>query len=75
VFDELTPEERARATRLVKRHAHDENDEAELMAMLGLDRARPAPPEPKPRGALTPAEVHDLLAPLAAERVHRPGAR
>ncbi|MGW5718687.1 hypothetical protein ACWEVP_21125 [Amycolatopsis sp. NPDC003865] len=71
MFEEPTPEERGRATRVVRRHARDERDEAELMAMLGLDRAEPPPPGPKPRGALTPAEVHDLVAPFAAEHARR----
>ena len=39
------------------------------MAMLGLDHD--TPPQPAPRhshGALSAAELFDLLAPLAAER-------
>jgi hypothetical protein len=62
-----TPEERARATRVVKHHAGDSRDEADLLAMLGLDRVE-SPPVRRPHGALSATELHDLLAPLAAER-------
>ena len=63
----LTPEERARATRVVKHHADGSRDEAELLAMLGLDRVE-SPPVRRPRGALSAAELLELLAPFAAER-------
>jgi hypothetical protein len=68
VLDEPTSEQRSRAGRVVKRHGRDDHDEAELMAMLGLDRVEPAPATRKPHGTVPPAEVHDLLTPFAAER-------
>ena len=63
-----SPEERRRATRTVKRHARDRDDEAELLAMLGLNRAD-APPFAvrRPHRPLTVAELRELLAPFAAE--------
>lgn len=68
-----TSDERSRAVRTVQRHAHGSADEALLLAMLGLDHAEPAPPaRRRPADALSPAELRDLLAPLAAQRT---GAR
>lgn len=72
MLEEPTPEERRRAGLVVKMHARDDHDEAELMAMLGLDRIEPPPAARKPPGVLSPAEVHDLLAPFAAERGAKP---
>jgi hypothetical protein len=73
VLSEPTPEERNRAARLVKRHAHDSRDEAELMAMLGLDHAEPAAPKrPRPHDPLTVTELHDMLAPFADRHTRRP---
>ncbi|MFF1611388.1 hypothetical protein ACFVYA_26695 [Amycolatopsis sp. NPDC058278] len=69
---EPTPEERSRAVRVVQRYANDSHDEAERKAMLGLDQAEPAPPRRRPHGALTTAELHDMLAPFAAECGRRP---
>lgn len=67
-----SPEERRRAIRTVKRHARDGDDEAELLAMLGLDHTDVPPPAPhRPRGPLTAAELRELLAPVAAERAGR----
>jgi hypothetical protein len=74
VLAEPTPEERSRAVRLVRRYARDSRDEAELKAMLGLDQAEPAPPGRRPHGALSAAELHDMLAPFAAEGARRPAA-
>ncbi|WIY00532.1 hypothetical protein QRX60_41815 [Amycolatopsis mongoliensis] len=65
--DGPTAEERSRAIRVVKHHAHDSRDEADLLAMLGLDRV-PRPPVRRPHGALSTAELQELLAPFAAER-------
>ncbi|GAB3147067.1 hypothetical protein GCM10027258_39880 [Amycolatopsis stemonae] len=72
--DEPMSDERSRAIRTVKRHAHGSADEAVLLAMLGLDHAEPAPRahHHRPAAALSPAEVRELLAPLAAQRA---GAR
>lgn len=66
---EPSPEARRRAIRTVKRHARNGEDEAELLAMLGLDHTD-APPSASHRrhGPLTAAELRELLAPLAAER-------
>ena len=66
---QLTAEERRCAVRVVEQHAHDGQDEAELLAMLGLDQAEAAPPAlRRPHGALSAAELVELLAPFAAER-------
>lgn len=63
-----TSEERDRAIRTVKQHARDSADEAELITMLGLDHAEPAPPSPRrPRGALSPAQLREVLAPLTSD--------
>jgi hypothetical protein len=72
VLAEPTLEERSRAVRVVQRYAHDSHDEAELKAMLGLDQAEPAPPRRRPHGPLSADELHDMLAPFAAERGRRP---
>ncbi|MGK3206852.1 hypothetical protein [Amycolatopsis sp. MEPSY49] len=69
---EPTPEERIRAVRVVQRYAHGSRDEAELKAMLGLDQADPAPSRRRPHGALSAAELHEMLAPFAAECARRP---
>ncbi|MBE1495752.1 hypothetical protein H4696_002852 [Amycolatopsis lexingtonensis] len=71
MHDEPTPGERTRVIRVVKRQARNSDEEAELIAMLGLDRTEPAPPKHRSRGALSAAELHDMLAPFAAERVRR----
>lgn len=61
-----SPEERRRATRTVRRHARDGDDEAELLAMLGLDHTDPPPAEPRPANSrLTADELRELLAPFA----------
>ncbi|MEU5265542.1 hypothetical protein [Amycolatopsis sp. NPDC021455] len=66
---EPSPEARRRATRTVKRHARDGEDEAELLAMLGLDHTAAPPSAPhRPHGPLTAAELRELLAPFAAGR-------
>ncbi|WP_370962531.1 hypothetical protein [Amycolatopsis sp. cg9] len=67
VADAPMSEERSRAIRVVRHHARDCRDEAELMAMLGLDQV-PSPPARRPHGALSAAELRALLAPVAAER-------
>ncbi|MEU5261511.1 hypothetical protein [Amycolatopsis sp. NPDC021455] len=72
MLDEPTPAERSRALRVVRRHTHDSRDEAELIAMLGLDHAEPAAPERRPHGELSAAELYDMLAPFAAEQARRP---
>ncbi len=76
MLGEPTPEERNRAARLVKRHAHDSHDEAELMAMLGLDHAEPAPPKrPRPHDPLSVTELHEMLTPFADGHTPRPDSR
>ncbi|WP_439381084.1 hypothetical protein [Amycolatopsis lexingtonensis] len=65
MYDEPTPGERRRVIRLVKRRARDGDDEAELMAMLGLDGTRPA--RHRSHGALSAVEVRDMPAPFAEE--------
>ncbi|MGW4059899.1 hypothetical protein ACWEGE_16555 [Amycolatopsis sp. NPDC004747] len=67
-----SPEERRRATRTVQRHARDGDDEAELLAMLGLDHPDPPPAEARPANSrLTADELRELLAPFA-DPAHRP---
>lgn len=62
-------DERGRAIHTVKRHARDSDDEAELLAMLGLNHTEAPPPAPhQPHTPLTAAELRELLAPFAAER-------
>ncbi|UOX90588.1 hypothetical protein MUY14_08175 [Amycolatopsis sp. FBCC-B4732] len=68
MFDEPTSEQCDLATRLVKRRARDRRDEAELLAMLGLDHTEAAPPAHRPHGPLSQAELQAMLAPVAAER-------
>ena len=64
-----TAKQRRRAIAAVKHHAHGSGDEAELLAMLGLDQAVPKPPAPRrPHDTLSVAELVELFAPLAAER-------
>jgi len=63
-----TTSERDRAIRVVQRHAIDDQDQADLLEMLGLDRAEVPTPAPRPRGALSAAELFELFAPFAAER-------
>jgi hypothetical protein len=72
VLAEPTPEERSRTVRVVQRYARNNHDEAELMAMLGLDQPESAPPRQRPHRALSAAELHEMLAPFAAERARRP---
>ncbi|WP_020659898.1 hypothetical protein [Amycolatopsis benzoatilytica] len=75
VSAEPTAEARARAARAVQRSALDEQDEAELMAMLGLDQdERPALPQRR-GGALSATELVDLLTPFAEERLSAAGSR
>ena len=63
-----SPEQRRRAIHTVQRHAHDSDDEAELLAMLGLDHTDPSPAEPRhPHGRLTADELRELLAPFAGQ--------
>ncbi|MET8997601.1 hypothetical protein [Amycolatopsis sp. NPDC004169] len=63
-----SPEERRRAARTVQRHARNDDDEAELLAMLGLDHTDPPPAEPRPANSrLTADELRELLAPFAEE--------
>ncbi|MET8852708.1 hypothetical protein [Amycolatopsis sp. NPDC004625] len=50
----------------MQRHARDTDDEAELLAMLGLDHTDPPPAGPRrPHGRLTADELRELLAPFA----------
>lgn len=70
-----SPEERRRAIRTVRRHARDGADEAELLAMLGLDHTDPPPAEHRPANSrLTATELRELLAPFAGQPVG-PGSR
>ncbi|MFG1643519.1 hypothetical protein ACGFMK_24765 [Amycolatopsis sp. NPDC049252] len=65
-------EQRRRVEQVVKRHALDTRDEAELIAMLGLDQDEPAPPQKHhPHDLLSAAELHDLLAVFAAPENRR----
>ena len=62
-----SPEERRRAIRTVKQHTHDSHDEAEVLAMLGLDRADAPPPKPRRRhDPLTADELREMFEPFAA---------
>lgn len=47
VSGQPSPEQRRRAIRTVQRHARDGDDEAELLAMLGLDHPDPPPAAPR----------------------------
>jgi hypothetical protein len=68
VTTQLTAHERDRASRVVQRHALDDQDQAELLEMLGLDRGEAPMPTPRPHGALSAAELLEMFAPFAAER-------
>lgn len=68
VTTQPTTSERHRAIRVVRRHAIDDQDQSDLLEMLGLDRAEVPAPAPRPRGTLSAAELLELFAPFAAER-------
>ncbi|MEU4524709.1 hypothetical protein AB0F52_39070 [Amycolatopsis sp. NPDC024027] len=68
VTTQPTAHERDRAIRVVQRHALDDQDQAALLEMLGLDRGETPMPTPRSHGALSAAELLELFAPFAAER-------
>ncbi|WP_206796320.1 hypothetical protein [Amycolatopsis sp. MtRt-6] len=68
VTTQPTAHERDRAIRVVRQHALDDQDQAELLDMLGLAQDDVPMPAPRPHGNLSAAELLELFAPFAAER-------
>ncbi|MGW4395075.1 hypothetical protein ACWEHA_07275 [Amycolatopsis nivea] len=64
-----TAQQRARAIRAVHRNALDKQDEAELIAMLGLDQEPRPAPAPRPHRTLSAEELFDLFASFGEQRV------